>query len=85
MAASSRYEPLNIKTIIEPFRIRSVEPIRSSTLEEREEALAKAGYNPFLLPADSVLIDRCANADGVDVFLSEERSEAPEAEDLDAP
>ena len=57
MAASSRYEPLNIKTIIEPFRIRSVEPIRSSTLEEREEALAKAGYNPFLLPADSVLMD----------------------------
>lgn len=57
MAANSRYEPLNIRTIIEPFRIRSVEPIRFSTLEEREAALAQAGYNPFLLPADSVLID----------------------------
>ena len=46
-----------IKTIIEPFRIKSVEPIRWTTRKEREELLHDAHYNLFLLPADDVLID----------------------------
>ncbi|MBI3578932.1 MAG: tyrosine phenol-lyase, partial [Ignavibacteriales bacterium] len=46
-----------MKTIIEPFKIKSVEPIRFTTQAEREEILKRAFYNPFLIPADDVLID----------------------------
>ena len=46
-----------MKTIIEPFKIKSVEPIRFTTREERIELLRKAGYNTFMLHADDVLID----------------------------
>ena len=45
------------KTIIEPFRIKSVEPIRWTSRPEREELLRAAYYNLFLLPAEDVLID----------------------------
>ncbi len=46
-----------VHTIIEPFKIKSVEPIRWTTRAERERLLTAAHYNLFLLPADDVLID----------------------------
>jgi len=46
-----------VKTIIEPFRIKSVEPLRKTTPEEREKLLKKAGYNLFELRAVDILID----------------------------
>ncbi len=46
-----------MNTIIEPFKIKSVEPIRFTTKEERITILHNAHYNPFLIHADDVLID----------------------------
>jgi tyrosine phenol-lyase len=46
-----------MKTIIEPFKIKSVEPIQFTTVEQREAVLRQAGYNLFLVPAENVLID----------------------------
>ncbi|MGA9293904.1 MAG: tryptophanase [Ignavibacteriaceae bacterium] len=46
-----------MKTIIEPFKIKSVEQIKFTTKEEREKILIDAGYNPFMIHADNVLID----------------------------
>jgi tyrosine phenol-lyase len=48
---------LAIKTIIEPFRIKSVEPIRRTTRAERQSQLESAGYNLFLIPSEFILID----------------------------
>ena len=46
-----------MKTIIEPFKIKSVEPIYFNTKEERIAILHKAHYNPFLIHSADVLID----------------------------
>jgi tyrosine phenol-lyase len=46
-----------VKTIIEPFKIKSIEPIKFTTEPQRESILHKAYYNPFLISAEDVLID----------------------------
>ena len=45
------------RSIIEPFRIKSVQAIDLPSVEEREQALQRAGYNLFGLHADEVVID----------------------------
>ena len=45
------------RSIIEPFRIKSVQAIDLPTVEEREQALQRAGFNLFGLHADEVIID----------------------------
>ena len=46
-----------MKTIIEPFRIKSIEPIRMTTREERQQLLRDAKYNLFKLHSEDVIID----------------------------
>jgi len=46
-----------VKTIIEPFRIKSVEPLRQTSPDERDRFLQQAGYNLFLIDAKNILID----------------------------
>lgn len=46
-----------MKTIIEPFKIKSVEPIYFNTKEERINIISAAHYNPFLIESKNVLID----------------------------
>ena len=47
----------SFRTIIEPFRIHSVEPLRMTTRQQRREAVVQAGYNLFEVHAKDVLID----------------------------
>ena len=46
-----------MRTIIEPFRIKTVEPIRMTTVEERKQLIKDANYNLFSLKSEDVLID----------------------------
>ena len=46
-----------MRTIIEPFRIKSVEPIRETSRQQRQKLIEDAGYNLFLVPSEDILID----------------------------
>jgi tryptophanase len=46
-----------MKTIIEPFKIKVVEPIKLTTREKRAEIIRRAGYNLFRVAAEDILID----------------------------
>src|SRR4029077_17637679 len=48
---------MTLRTIIEPFRIHSVEPLRMTSADERAHAIRAAGYNLFNLHSDDVLVD----------------------------
>ena len=62
---------MQVKTIIEPFKIKSVEPIHMSTEAEREQYLKAAHFNPFLLKSEQVIIDMLTDS-GTSAMSSEQ-------------
>jgi len=62
-----------MKTIIEPFRIKTIEPIRLTTRTQRQEHLRRAEYNLFRIPASEVIIDLLTDS-GTGAMSSEQWS-----------
>ena len=60
-----------MKTIIEPFKIKMVEPIRLTTAEQREAILRRARFNLFQVPAEDVIIDLLTDS-GTSAMSSEQ-------------
>src|SRR5947209_10216238 len=60
-----------MKTIIEPFKIKMVEPIRLTTPAQREAMLRLAHFNVFQIPAENVLIDLLTDS-GTSAMSSEQ-------------
>src|SRR5262245_7015191 len=60
-----------MKTIIEPFRIKMVEPIKLTTAVEREQILRRAHFNVFQIPAEDVIIDLLTDS-GTSAMSSEQ-------------
>jgi len=61
--------PVEFRTIIEPFRIHSVEPLHLTTEAERRQKIRDAGYNLFNLAAGDVLIDLLTDSNPTQRFM----------------
>src|SRR6059058_5790410 len=70
-ATTWRYTSPMFKTIIEPFKIKVVEPIRMTTREERQPVLRQAHYNMFNIRATDILIDLLTDS-GTSAMSSEQ-------------